>query len=128
MALINHFENDNIAVIEVYDHGQIYEGAVPLDQMPGRILSIGTNIPVHSIAAQCTTPVFDIDGNIYFRFDGNEETWTLSDDELGIIPEKGMYYTLYVSDNGTTSCTHGNDCECYIYDDFFICLGDAIPW
>ena len=130
VAHVDHIEDDSIAVIQIKDRekGSTYEGAVPVSQINGNI-RMGARIPVHEISARCAdNPIFDIDGNIYYRFDSESETWTLSNDELDIIPRLGEYYSLFVSDNGTTSCTHGEDCECYIYDDFFICVKEMIPW
>lgn len=67
----------------------------------------------------------ETDNEIYFNFEG-EENWIISESELGFVPSENVEYTLYVSDNGTTTCPdpeyHGKSCECFMWDDFFISM------
>lgn len=113
VATVDRIEDGNIAVIEVYDRsdGNIYMGEVPVDFINGNA-SPGASLPVHSIMGTFTGPILDTNGNLYFKFEGNNETWTLSESELGFTPKAKETYTLFVSDNGTED----------IYDDIFVCV------
>ena len=54
---------------------------------------------------------------------GNEEVlyqFRSDDNEVGRVPKEGDRYVLVYDDKGTTSCRHGDDCECYLYDDELI--------
>lgn len=66
----------------------------------------------------------DMSGNeevLYqFRSDDNEVWWLLTENEVGRVPKEGDRYVLVYDDKGTTSCRHGDDCECYLYDDELI--------
>lgn len=112
-ATIDRVEDGNIAVVEVYDptDGNIYFGDVPAGIINGNVAS-SVKIPAHSIQVKCAGTFLDIYGNQYFHFTG-DETWALSESELGFCPKTGELYTLYVSNNGTPE---------YIYDDVFICV------
>ena len=121
-AMVERLEDNNIAVIEVAHNGNIYMGDVPMDLING-FASEGLQVPVTATTGEFTPAFNEVDSTMYYHFKSYDDTqwWFLSESQLGFIPEQGKPYTLFVSNNWTVECPHA-DCECAVYDDFFICV------
>lgn len=127
-AIVERLEDNNMAVIEVVHNDNIYMGDVPVHRINGNVVE-GLQIPIRGIQGKFSMFLNELDGQVYYNFkpsNGSNDWWTLSESELGFKPSVYKEYTIFVSDNWTTTCPnpeyHEEYCECAIYDDFFVCV------
>lgn len=120
MAVLSAFPGVSDSFAEDLD---VHANIAPVDIV--KDISDNANvITVHPVSGRFTIAE-ETENETYYNFEG-EENWYLSESELGFVPEENVEYTLYVSDNGTTTCPeteyHGENCECFMWDDFFISM------
>lgn len=119
MAVLSAFPGVSDSFVEDLD---VHTNIAPVSIV--RDVSDNANaITVHPVYGYFTRAE-EADNETYYNFEGGEN-WHLSESELGFIPEENVEYTLYVSDNGTTTCEteyHPENCECFMWDDFFISM------
>ena len=122
-AVVDRIEDNNIAVIEVCHNGHLYMGEVPANYINGTVHD-GSEIDVKAITGAFSNKIYALDGKPYYQFKSynNKDWWFLSESELGFAPKADKPYTLFASENATYSCADNEGCECYVYDDFFICI------
>ena len=122
MAVLSAFPNVSDTFAEEMD---INANIAPVSIV--KDVSDNTNaITVHPVSGHFVKAE-ETENETYFNFEG-DETWILSESELGFIPEENVEYTLYVSDNGTSFCEvtyHPENCECFMWDDTFISMKTA---
>lgn len=70
----------------------------------------------------------DAEYHYHFKSFDDEVWWFVSEAELGFVPKANTAYYFVYSDNGTThcDCPPEYDCDCYMYDDFFISCEEVI--
>lgn len=94
------------------------------------ILAIHLNVVTVKGSFQIHEPLVltDTEGNensyYQFRSYDDEVWWLLTEQEIGHIPNGTDEYRLTFSNSGTFSCDckAEYDCECYLYDDVFLCI------
>ena len=119
MAILSAFPEVSDSFVEDLD---VYANIAPV----GIVRDVSDNanvITVHPVSGHFTKAE-ETENETYYNFEGDENLY-LSESELGFVPEENVEYTLYVSDNGTTFCEteyHPDNCECFMWDDFFISM------
>lgn len=127
-AVVDRIEDGGYAVVEFSRGNEVYKMLdIPVEDINGKV-SEGTEIPVKVAEGyfHCDLDVKDEQGNdikwYQFRSYDDEVWWCLTEEEIGHIPtDVHDTYTLYYSDNGTTSCDCPAELECeeFLYDDIF---------
>ena len=132
--VVDRVEDNNIAVMEFSINRESETFDIPADEFNYEIKE-GIEIPIQSVMGRFYTSLdaysmSDKNEEVLYQFrsDDNEVWWLLSAEEIGHIPNFEDKYILYFCDNGTTkynkvcNCNPEWDCECYLYDDIFVCI------